>query len=115
MIAGSHGVPGAQALRLLSSEGMYKLLRVARSNFDLIIIDTAPLMPITDPRALIDQVDGVVMVVSEQTTHEMIGATLHETPGLNERLVGIVLNRILDGAGASYRYAYDDNPNTQSS
>lgn len=115
VIAGSHGVPGAQALRLLSSEGMYKLLRVARSNFDLVIIDTAPLMPITDPRALIDQVDGVVMVVSEQTTHEMIGATLHETPGLNERLVGIVLNRILDGAGASYRYAYDDNPNTQSS
>jgi len=111
VIAGGQGVPGALALRLLSSQAMDRLLRIARNNFDLVVIDTAPLMPITDPRALIERVDGVVMVVSDKTSHEMIAAALHETPGLNERLVGIALNRIPNGIGHRYHhYTAVDNP-----
>jgi succinoglycan biosynthesis transport protein ExoP len=109
VIAGSESMPGAQALRLLSSEGMNELLWAARRNFDLVVIDTAPLGPITDPRALIERVDGVVMVVSDRTSRETIAAALHETPGLNERLVGIVLNRMLDSIEHYYPYGSGDN------
>src|SRR5690606_6416287 len=97
IIAGSEGVPGAAALRLLSSDRMVELLRLARQNFDLVVIDTAPLVPIADPRVLVDRVDGVVMVVaSDETSREAVLTALHETPGLHERLVGMVLNRMAD-------------------
>ena len=109
IIAGSESVTGGQALRLLSSESMNELLWASRRNFDLVVIDTAPLGPITDPRALIERVDGVVIVVSDRTRRETIAAALHETPGLNERLVGIVLNRMSDSVEHYYRYGSGAN------
>ena len=107
-IAGQKGVRGSDALALLSSDATARLISLARTAFDQIVIDSSPLLAIADPRRLIDYVDGVIVVVaSEQTSRSAVTAALHEMPGLEERLAGIVLNKTdVEGLEGYYRYRY---------
>jgi Mrp family chromosome partitioning ATPase len=106
VIAGRNRMTGAAALATLSSPALDKLLRLASQTFDLVVIDSSPLLPIADGRILVDRVDGVVMVVaSEQTSRDAVAAALHETPGIDQKLVGVVLNRAAEDFDRYYRDA----------
>lgn len=108
VIAGTTRVSGAEAAMLLSSKKMRKLIDLSRKAFDLVVIDASPLLPIADSRILVDLVDGVLLVVeSEQTTREAVATTLRETPALEGKIIGAVLNRTV---GNLDRYYYDANP-----
>ena len=87
VIAGTTRLSGADALSLLSSSELATCSSLAREAFDLVIIDAAPLLPIIDSRLLIEQVDGVVMVVaSGRTNRDAVSAALRETPGLEDKM-----------------------------
>jgi succinoglycan biosynthesis transport protein ExoP len=103
VMAGTTRLSGAAALSLLSSQEMGKVLAVVRRHFDLVVLDAPPLVTVTDSRALIELVDGVVMVVaSEDTSRDAIATALRESPGIEEKLIGVVLNK---AAGAfDHRY-----------
>jgi len=89
----------------LSSSGMARLIAMAREAFDHVVIDASPVLPIADTRRLVDCVDGVIMVVAlEETPREAIAAALRNTPGLEERLLGVVLNKSIDDLD---RYYYE--------
>jgi succinoglycan biosynthesis transport protein ExoP len=104
VIGGSHRLHGADALSLLGSAEMDSLLTFARRCFDLVIIDSAPLLPIADTRLLTEMVDGVVMVIaSEQTSSDAVATALRESPGIRERIVGVALNRAPDEFDRYYR------------
>jgi capsular exopolysaccharide synthesis family protein len=104
VIGGSHRLHGADALSLIGSTEMDSLLTFARQCFDLVIIDSAPLLPIADTRLLTEMVDGVVMVIaSEQTSSDAVATALRESPGIRERLVGVALNRAPDEFDRYYR------------
>ena len=55
---------------LLSSRRMRRLLEELRSRFDYIILDSAPIIPITDASILGAQTDGIVLVVQAYKTQE---------------------------------------------
>jgi capsular exopolysaccharide synthesis family protein len=94
VIAGTTRLSGGEALSLLSSQEMGKVLAVVRRHFDLVVLDAPPLVTVTDSRALIDLVDGVVMVVaSEETSRDAIATALRESPGIEDKLIGVVLNK----------------------
>ena len=94
VLAGADRASSAQAMALLSSRRMSQLIHHARSGFDLVVIDSPPLLPVADTRALIDHADGVLLVVaSEQTSRDAVAAALRETPGLDGKLTGVVLNK----------------------
>ncbi len=96
-IAGHQGVSGANALALLSSLRMKRLIDHAREVFDLVVVDGSPLLPVADARLLLEQSDGAVMVVaSERTSRDAVSAALHENPELAEKIVGVVLNGAAD-------------------
>jgi capsular exopolysaccharide synthesis family protein len=97
VVAGTAQISGTEAVALLSSRRMQELIEITRKAFDLVVIDSPPLLPIADARVLVDFVDGVVMVVeSEQTSREAVTAAIHETPTLEGKLIGTVLNRTVD-------------------
>jgi polysaccharide biosynthesis transport protein len=103
VIAGHAGLSGDHALALLSSGGMARLISMARDSFDHVVIDASPMLPIADTRRLVDYVDGVVMVVaSEETPRQAISAALRDTPALEERLLGVVLNKAADDPHRHY-------------
>lgn len=54
---------------LLQSTNMKRLLATLRSEFDLVIVDAPPLLPVADPGILASQADGVLLVVRVGKTH----------------------------------------------
>jgi len=108
VIAGTTRVTGAEAVALLSSQKMRGVIEVSRKAFDLVVIDAPPLLPIADARILAGRVDGVVMVVeSEQTARDAVTAAIRETPALDGKIIGTVLNRTV---GDYDRYYYGIRP-----
>jgi capsular exopolysaccharide synthesis family protein len=60
-------LPGSQRLaqptRLLGPEGLGVLLTALRRSFDLILVDSAPLVAVADPRLIAGRVDAVLLAV----------------------------------------------------
>ena len=91
---------------LLGSERFEQLLKAFTAKFDMVIIDSPPLLPVTDSAILARIVDGVLLVVD--TSHTRAGTLVQGKEHLdqvNARIVGIVMNKVLHGR-TSYPY-YD--------
>jgi capsular exopolysaccharide synthesis family protein len=86
------GTPSAPVHELLRSSRLDVLLREARRQFDLVLIDTPPLIPVTDAAVLARAVDGVLIVISANVTPRKL---LEESLNLLEpsKVAGIVFNR----------------------
>lgn len=82
-------------LELLSSKKLQNTIAELRSRFDHIIIDTAPVLPVSDAIVLAHLVDAVLMVVqSERTTLKMIQDALRRLEGASIKPLGIVLAQV---------------------
>ena len=89
---------------LLASKNSAAVLERLRSEFDFIVIDTPPLLPVADSHILAGLADGVVMVVrAGQTRREVVTLGLESFQGPN--LLGAVMNGF-DFQGSAYGYAY---------
>lgn len=89
---------------LISSSRMKELLRTLSNQFDHIIIDSPPLMNVSDSVILSTMVDGVVLVVqSGKTKRTIVSRARQELRKVGARIFGVVLNDVdLKGDG------YDD-------
>jgi succinoglycan biosynthesis transport protein ExoP len=100
-----------KAGQLICSENMSEILRELRSQFRFVVIDSAPLLPFADGRALSTLVDGLVFVGrSGITTHHVMRRSLE----LLEEVHGApVLEFVLNAADITsaqyryYQYGYD--------
>ncbi len=54
---------------LLGSKRMKRLLQELKPKFDYIILDSSPIIPVTDAALLASHTDGVIFVVQAQKTH----------------------------------------------
>jgi len=86
------GVPSAPAHELLRSPRLDHLLQEARRRFDLVIVDTPPLLPVSDAVVLARALDGIVVVVAANDTPRKL---LEESLNLldSSKVLGIVFNR----------------------
>ena len=93
---------------ILGSERMRHLI-AELSQDALVIIDSPPLLPVTDAAVLSTRADGALVVVSTgKTTYDMLGRALELLEKAKGKALGIVLNRVpTSGAGAAnYGYQY---------
>ncbi|MGB0084924.1 MAG: AAA family ATPase [Rhodomicrobiaceae bacterium] len=103
VMAGVTRLSGAEALTLLASRRLSDQLAELRARYDLILIDASPLLPVADSRFLVNRADGVALVVaSEQTTRGAVKAALQETPGLEAKILGVIMNRVVDDFTRNY-------------
>ena len=80
---------------LLGSERMTDLLIRLRADFDVVILDTAPLLPVTDGAVLAQQVDAAVVVVrAGHTKRNQLRRALARLKDAGITPVGIVLNSV---------------------
>ena len=78
---------------LLSSRHMVKLLEQARERADLVLIDSPPILAVSDCLALTAQVDGVLLVTRFGATQRRSLVRAKELlEKMGARLVGVVLN-----------------------
>jgi len=90
----------------IGSDRMRALLTGLSEHFDVIIIDTPPVLGVADAVALGPLVDGVLMVVSAGTTdRHAVEQALTQLASVGARVVGAVLN---DSRGEVHRYDGND-------
>jgi len=106
LIAVTAGPPPPNPSELLTSERMKTLLvNLAHGPFDWIIIDTPPVLAVTDAVILAPIVSGVTFVVgSEMTRRRLAERALETILSSNPRMVGAVLNKV-DIARNRYYYS----------
>jgi capsular exopolysaccharide synthesis family protein len=88
---------------LLASPRMRARLSELRELADLVIVDSPPVLPVSDPAILAGQADGTLLVVNAQRTRGQHAA--HAVATLQQagaRLLGAVLNRTPRTGGSYY-------------
>lgn len=90
---------------LLEGAQIRHLLGVLRPRYDRILIDTTPLLPVTDAAVASALGDGVLMVVRHaKTTREQVAVAVRSLQAVNAEVIGVVLN--LRHARRSERRSY---------
>jgi succinoglycan biosynthesis transport protein ExoP len=86
------GSPGSAIHRLLRSPRFEALLQRARQQFEVVVVDTPPLLPVFDSAVLSRIVDQMLIVVAaNQTPRKLLGEALNLVDPA--KVLGIVFNR----------------------
>ena len=94
---------------LLESKAMNILLRGLRQEYDLVVIDTPPAIPVTDASIIATKVDGVLIVAQAGSTKQShLAGVLELIERMGGNVFGVVLNMIpVNTRGEEYGYAYN--------
>ena len=94
---------------LISSPRMKSLLKLLAERYDHILIDSPPLINVTDPVILSSMVDGVIMVVhGGKSPRTVVQRARQELLGVGAKIFGVVLNNVdLNRDGYAYYYNYN--------
>jgi capsular exopolysaccharide synthesis family protein len=96
--------------QLLDSPRMVALLDMLGARYDVILIDTAPVLPVTDALLLSRCTQGTLVVADSRRVrrHQLAGA-LRQLATVQAPLLGVVLNRLAGGKQV-YGYGTYDSP-----
>ncbi len=97
-----------QVSELLGGAGMGRLLRELATRYDVVVIDTPPVLAAADAEILAAQADAVLIVVrAGQTERPAATYAVQQLRAVGARVLGAVLNDP-DHKGAAYGgYGYD--------
>lgn len=101
---------------VLNSQTLKDMLRTARNNYDYVLVDLPPILPVVDVKAVAHLLDAFVLVVEwgSTSTDEILKA-VNTSPLVSERLLGAVLNKADEAVMRRFegysdrRYAYYTN------
>lgn len=102
----------ANPAELLTTPKFHELIELAREKYDFIIVDTPPLLVVTDPSTVAPRVDGVVLVMRlTKRTRESARRARELLDSLGANVLGIVVNGVSRSGGygygnAGYKYTY---------
>jgi capsular exopolysaccharide synthesis family protein len=102
---------------LLGSMAAKKLLKEMRGQFDYVIVDSTPLLAVTDAAILAAGADGVLLIARYgQTKREQLTHAASSLRDVGATLLGAVITMLPMRASASYSYNYyygeDSRPKT---
>ena len=111
-------MPSGSAARnpsdLLGADRFRKLIELLGTQFDWVIVDSPPVLAVTDPCQIARTTAGVLFVVGcSQTSPSLARAAVERLDAAGGVVVGAVLNRaVLDRAGDSYLPYYHQDYET---
>jgi capsular exopolysaccharide synthesis family protein len=80
---------------LLTSHKMTEILDRINQNNELILIDTPPIVSVTDGAALAAKIDGVILVVRPgETPTNALAQTVEQLDRVGARILGVVINNV---------------------
>lgn len=96
---------------LMSSERMHAFVEKAASAYALVVIDTPPVLAVSDAASIATRTDAdVVLVVDRSSRRRVVMRALRELDLVGANVVGFVLNH--EGSLARYGYGYGDGAAT---
>ncbi len=96
---------------LLQSESMRTLITELEGTFDVVLIDTPPLVPVSDAAILTRRTSGALLLAASGLTNKAdlrkAAASLQQVDG---RILGLVLTKVPATRSTSYGYRRTDEP-----
>jgi capsular exopolysaccharide synthesis family protein len=100
------GPPSRRAADLVGTPLM-DLIEEATREYDLVVLDTPPLLGFSEPLQMATAVDGVLVIAKAgETNRKALGSALSILVRLRANVIGVVLNEIRADAGNGYYYHY---------
>jgi succinoglycan biosynthesis transport protein ExoP len=104
--------PLANSSEFLASDAMKNLFEQLREQFDYIVVDLSPLVPIVDVRSALSFVDAYVLIIEWGTTSVYtVQRAIHSARAVSDKVIGVVLNKVdfkslgrFDGGPGNYYY-----------
>jgi polysaccharide biosynthesis transport protein len=96
---------------LLNSNGARAVFGALRKQFDLILIDSPPVLPVTDAAILSQYADATLLLAAAGQTrrHDMHRAA-EKMAQVGANVMGMVLNKVTRQTGREYGYEYGYTP-----
>ncbi|HEY8498005.1 MAG TPA: CpsD/CapB family tyrosine-protein kinase [Limnochordales bacterium] len=92
---------------MLGSRQMEALLEAMRQRWETVLLDTPPVVALSDAALLAARSDGVLLVVSaHQTPRDVVVAARRQLEQVGARILGVVLNRVRPTESGRYHYYY---------
>jgi non-specific protein-tyrosine kinase len=105
-VIASGPIPGNPS-EILGSDRMLEVLRQLERNFDIVILDAPPVLPVADALVLAVHVDAVVLVTRVgETTRDRLRRAKDAIIKVRGNLVGVVPNAVVQREDSAYAYAY---------
>jgi succinoglycan biosynthesis transport protein ExoP len=98
-------IPLATA-EFLESEQLGPLLRELATRFDIVLVDTPPMLAIGDAMALSSKVDAIVVVIHSGIQRPHLQELARQLRSCRAPALGFVLTGVSNGDGNSYGYGY---------
>lgn len=90
-------------VQLLSSDPLRDVLAAARESYDFVIVDSAPILPVSDTMWLAPIVDGTLLVIRyNQTTRQELQRAASAIEGSRTALLGIIANDVKTASNSPY-------------
>ncbi|RTZ99476.1 MAG: hypothetical protein DSY90_01185 [Deltaproteobacteria bacterium] len=101
---------------LLGAGVMRSLIDSMRKKFDFIVLDSPPILSVTDALLLSKIADGTILVIkSGKSTHEIVRQGMKSLTGVDARVLGTVLNAVDIKKSTYYNYGYHQYYHAESS
>lgn len=106
----------AHPAEVFDSPTIGRVLEEVKFYYDLILIDSPPIIPVSDPMLLAQEVDGVVLVVKAgDTQREVVARSVEIINSGQSKLIGVILNNVSNTLPFYYNdhyygYRYEQKP-----
>ena len=92
---------------LLSGSAIHRIIDEMKFYYDKIIVDSPPLIPVMDPIILLEELDGVILVVKVGVTQRDVVLRARELlNSQKDKIIGVVVNNIKQSLPYYYNYRY---------
>ncbi|GIO12247.1 tyrosine protein kinase [Cohnella xylanilytica] len=92
---------------MMASKRMESLLEELRNRFDIILIDSPPLLAVTDAQVVSTKCDGVILVMDQgKVKREIAQKAKSGLDKVGAKMLGVVLNNVKHKKNQGYYYYY---------
>lgn len=92
---------------LLGSRQMAALLEEMKQRWEMVLLDTPPVVALSDAALVAARTDGVLLVVSSHhTPRDIVVAARRQLEQVGARILGVVMNRVRPTESGRYHYYY---------
>ncbi|GHG05328.1 exoP [Deinococcus piscis] len=113
-----HLLPAGQGMQdslgALNAGQLSEAIQLWRSHYDLVLIDSAPLLALADGLVIGKVADGVVLVTEAgQTDLRAVRNSVRRAERAGLKLLGFVINKQSQSSESSYSYSYSYSPRSR--
>lgn len=92
---------------LLASQNMVDILDELKQHFDYVLVDTPPVMPVTDAAVVSGKVDGTILIIASGEVSPSIAVEAKKRlEQAGAHMLGVVLNKVDVASSGHYGYGY---------